>query len=151
MKTINQNFKAIVDKLLADGNRITPIAKAMGYTTTQQIYNSMSGKSAMTSRALQKFVEAFKVNPNYLFTGNGSMFTENTDDDNVGYVIYNNDIKGYLGPAECFMVKLKSATIYGDKIHADSVLFNFSTKYCDNPYGQNLKVIPVSIQLLKEE
>jgi hypothetical protein len=147
MKTINQNFKAVVDKLLKDGNKITNIAKAMGYSTTTQIYKPMKGEATLTSKALQKFVETFYVRPVFLFTGKGEMFNIiNTD--NVGYVIYNPLSDVYLGANDCFVRKLKNANIYSDEIHAQSVMYNFPQKYVDNPFAKNLEVKKVLIEIL---
>jgi hypothetical protein len=147
MKTINQNFKTVVDKLLKEGNKITNIAKAMGYTTTTQIYKPMKDEATLTSKALQKFVEAFYVRPAFLFTGKGEMFSIiNTD--HVGYVIYNPDSKIYLGANDCFVSKLRSANIYGDEIHAQSVLYNFPRTYTENPFAKNLEIKKILLEIL---
>jgi hypothetical protein len=148
MKTINQNFKTVVDKLLKEGNKITNIAKAMGYTTTTQIYKPMKGEAGLTSTALQNFVEAFYVRPEFLFNGKGNMFiTENPD--NIGYVIYNPESNVYLGASDCFVSKLRSANVYGDEIHAKSVMYNFKVKaYADNPFAKNLLIRRILIEIL---
>lgn len=149
MKTINENFKAIVEKLVSDGNKITNIARAMGYTTTVQLYNPLNGKSAMTSTALQKFVNAYKVNPVYLFHGTGLMFDEVPNDNNIGYVVYNTISKAYLGQSNCFMVNLKSAIIYNDEIHASSVMINYNQYYPGSPFANNLIVLPVELKVIE--
>ena len=146
METINQNFKAVVDKLLASGLKITNIAKSMGYTTTTQIYKPMNGEASLTSTALQKFVQQYYVRPEFLFTGKGNMFiTENPD--NIGYVIYNPDDNIYLGANDCFVCKLRSANVYGDEIHANSVIYNLNA-YTKNPYAKNLEIRRVLIEVL---
>ena len=146
METINHNFKAVVDKLVADGNKITNIAKAMGYTTTTQIYKPMRGEASLTSTALQKFVEAFYVRPAFLFTGKGEMFSI-IDTNNVGHVIYNPEHNVYLGASDCFVAKLRSANIYGDEIHAKSVMYNMKA-YTDNPFAKNLLIRKVLLEIL---
>jgi len=146
MKTINQNFKAVVDKLLADGLKITNIAKSMGYTTTTQIYKPLKDEGNLTSTALQKFVEAFNVRPEFLFSGKGSMFiSENPD--HVGYVIFNPENNVYLGASDCFVSKLRSANVYGDEVHAKSVTYNLSA-YTNNPFAKNLEIKQVLIEII---
>lgn len=149
MKTINENFKLIVDKLLDKGNRSTNIAHAMGYSTTTQLHKAMSGDSYMTSIALQNLVESYHVNPNFLFTGIGSMFIEEPNNENIGYVLYNTYKKAFMSTDNIFVTSLKEATIYTNEITAESVLYNYMQTYKDSPFSGSLLIRPVKIEIFK--
>jgi len=144
---INSNFKAVVEKLLEKGFKITYISKEMGYTTTAQIYKPMNGNANLTSLALENFVRAFDVRPDFLFTGKGSMFNEENEP-NVGYVVYNPVDKVYLMESKNFSTKLKCAKIYGDDIYAKSEMYNFRSNYPENLFGKNLEIHKILIELL---
>lgn len=51
------------------------VAERMGYKNNSQLKKIIKGhQSLISTRALSKLVIEFKVNANYVFTGNGSMF-----------------------------------------------------------------------------
>jgi len=51
------------------------VSDRMGYKNTSQLKKIIRGhQSLISTRALSKLVVEFKVNANYVFTGNGSMF-----------------------------------------------------------------------------
>ena len=60
--------------LKSRGEKPTKIAHAIGYTTTRQLYNSVEGKSLLSTKAVKGLIENLNVNPFYLFLGKGEMF-----------------------------------------------------------------------------
>ncbi len=51
------------------------VSDRMGYRNNSQLKKIMRGhQSLISTKALSKLVIEFKVNANYVFTGNGSMF-----------------------------------------------------------------------------
>ena len=70
---INYNFSKVYDDLLKTNKR-THIAKKMGYTTTTQLENVLTGVSLISTLAVLCLVKNFKVNPTYIFTGQGSPY-----------------------------------------------------------------------------
>jgi hypothetical protein len=55
-------------------NKRTAIAKAIGYSTTTQLENVMTGVACISTPAIMNLVKNFDVNPTFLFTGGGNMF-----------------------------------------------------------------------------
>ncbi len=45
------------------------------------------------------------------------------NEDNMGYVIYNSNLKSYLGRNHIFVLKLHSANIYHDESYGNSVIW----------------------------
>jgi hypothetical protein len=72
---------------------------------------------------------------------------QSADKDNTGWVIYDNKLKRYFGKGEVFTTKLKSAVIYDDKLHAESVLIMFSRKISDSFIAKTIEIVPVVIEL----
>ena len=71
---LNQNLARIIRTLEGQGMKPTKIAHAIGYTTTRQLYNSVDGKSLLSTKAVKGLIENLNVNPIYLFLGKGEMF-----------------------------------------------------------------------------
>lgn len=76
MSAINlqQNFENILNALKEKGMRNTNIAKEIGYTTTNQLHATRSGKSMLSTKAVIGLIENLNVSPAYLFLGKGEMF-----------------------------------------------------------------------------
>lgn len=71
---LNQNLARIIRTLEGQGMKPTKIAHAIGYTTTRQLYNSVDGKSLLSTKAVKGLIENLNVNPIYIFLGKGDMF-----------------------------------------------------------------------------
>jgi len=71
---VKENFSTIIKTLLDKGHLPTPLAHAIGYTTTTQMYNVMEGKSSLSTKAVINLIENLEVNPSYLFLNQGNMF-----------------------------------------------------------------------------
>jgi hypothetical protein len=70
---ITKHFTEVYEVLITRIKR-TDIATLMGYTTTTQLENVLTGSALITTKAIQNLVEKLNVNPAYLFTGKGGMF-----------------------------------------------------------------------------
>jgi hypothetical protein len=70
---ITKHFKEVYE-VLATRIKRTDIATLMGFTTTTQLENVLTGSALISTKAIQNLVERLKVNPAYLFTGSGNMF-----------------------------------------------------------------------------
>jgi len=73
MSNISKNFTEVYNDLLKTEKR-TKIAKKIGYTTTTQLQNSLTGVALISTKAIQNLVKNFSVNPMFLFTGYGAMY-----------------------------------------------------------------------------
>jgi hypothetical protein len=73
---LNQNLSKIIRVLEGKGMKSTKIAHAIGYTTTTQLYNSVEGKSLLSTKAVMGLIKNLNVNPVYLYLGKGEMFLE---------------------------------------------------------------------------
>ncbi len=71
---LKQNLARIIRTLEGQGRKTTKIAQAIGYTTTRQLYNTIEGKSMLSTKAVKGLIENLNVNPFYLFLGKGDMF-----------------------------------------------------------------------------
>jgi hypothetical protein len=67
------NFQAVYNELRLT-NKKTAIAHGMGFSTTTQLDNSLSGKAMLSTKAVQNLVRNYNVNPTFLFTGAGAIF-----------------------------------------------------------------------------
>ncbi len=72
--TLFQNIEKIVTKLKEKGLGVSEISHAMGYTTTKQLHNVLSGESLISTKAITNLITNFNVNPIFLFMGVGDMF-----------------------------------------------------------------------------
>ena len=70
---INYNFSKVYNDLLKTDKR-TKIAKKIGYTTTTQLENSLTGVALISTKAILNLVKNFGVNPTFIFTGTGAMY-----------------------------------------------------------------------------
>lgn len=70
---INYNFSKVYDELLKTHKR-TAIAHGMGYSTTTQLENNLTGISLISTKAVLCLVKNFNINPTFIFTGIGGMF-----------------------------------------------------------------------------
>jgi hypothetical protein len=73
-KDLKQNFVKIIQTLEGRGMKSTTIAHAIGFTTTRQLYNTVDGKSMLSSKAMIGLIKNLNINPIYLFLGKGDMF-----------------------------------------------------------------------------
>jgi hypothetical protein len=71
---LKENFINVIKTLQESGMKITKIAKAIGYTTTRQLYNTLDGKSMLSTQGITGLISNLNVNPQYLFLGEGNMF-----------------------------------------------------------------------------
>lgn len=79
---LSQNFAVIVNTLQQRHNmKFTHIAKAIGFTTTTQLHNSMGATSSISTKAIIGIILNLNVNPTFLFLGKGEMFI--TDESEV--------------------------------------------------------------------
>ena len=68
------NFKKVFDSLLEKGMKPTQIANAIGFTSTTQIYNTIEGKSLLSTKAIMGMIKNLSVDPKFIFLGEGDMF-----------------------------------------------------------------------------
>jgi uncharacterized protein YqgQ len=71
---LKENFINVIKTLQESGMKITKIAKAIGYTTTRQLYNTLDGKSMLSTHGIIGLISNLNVSPQYLFFGIGEMF-----------------------------------------------------------------------------
>jgi len=71
---LKQNVARIIRTLEGHGMKPTKIAHSIGYTTTTQLYNTIEGKSMISTKAVQGLIENLNINPIFLFLGKGDMF-----------------------------------------------------------------------------
>jgi hypothetical protein len=74
---LKQNFTNILRALEEMGKKPTFIAREMGYTTTAQLNSVVSGESQLSTKAVIGLIENIRVNPMYLFLGEGEIFLSN--------------------------------------------------------------------------
>lgn len=72
--SLKQNFGRVLRTLEGRGMKPTAIAKEIGYTTTAQLNSTLLGDSLLSTKAILSLIENLKVNPTYLFLGEGEMF-----------------------------------------------------------------------------
>jgi hypothetical protein len=53
---------------------VVQIAKAIGFTTTTQLHNSLGATSSISTKAIIGIILNLNVNPTFLFLGKGEMF-----------------------------------------------------------------------------
>jgi len=71
---LTKNLNHIYQVLRNKNMTITAIAKAMGYTTSSQLHSALDGDSQLSTKAVISLIENLKVNPYFLFLGDGEMF-----------------------------------------------------------------------------
>ena len=71
---LKQNLARIIRTLEGQGMKTTKIAQAIGYISTRQLYNTIEGKSLLSTKAVFGLIENLNVNPSYIFLGKGDMF-----------------------------------------------------------------------------
>jgi hypothetical protein len=71
---LKTTFTNIYNLLIEQGGKPTAIAHQIGFTTTTQLQNVLSGKSQPSVKAIICMIENLKVNPLYLFLCQGEMF-----------------------------------------------------------------------------
>ena len=77
---LKSSFEKIYDHLIGNDQKPTNIAKQIGFTTTTQLQNVLSGKSQLSTQAIIGLIENLNVNPTFLFLGKGNMFLAEEDD-----------------------------------------------------------------------
>ena len=78
-QSFKQNFDQVIKALEIAGIKPTSLAKKLGYTTTSQLHSVISGESIPSIRAVINLIETLKVNPLFLFLGQGEMFLDGAD------------------------------------------------------------------------
>ena len=82
---LSDNLQLIVNALQQSHNmKLTHIAKAIGFTTTTQLHNSMGATSGLSAKAIIGIIANLNVNPTFLFLGKGEMFL--TDEDELDVI-----------------------------------------------------------------
>ena len=72
---LSDNLRLIVDTLQQQHKmKLTHIAKAIGFTTTTQLHNSIGATSGISTKAIIGIIANLNVNPTFLFLGKGEMF-----------------------------------------------------------------------------
>lgn len=71
---LRSTFTKVYDHLAKEGQKPTNIAKQIGFTTTTQLQNVLSGKSQLSTQAIIGLIENLHVNPSFLFLSQGDMF-----------------------------------------------------------------------------
>ena len=82
-QSFKQNFDQVIKALEIAGIKPTSIAKKLGYTTTSQLHSVISGDSIPSIRAVINLIETLKVNPLFLFLGQGEMFLDGADNNGI--------------------------------------------------------------------
>ena len=72
----NNNTNTITNSIneLRLSNKKTAVAHGMGFSSTTQLDNTISGKAMISTKAITNLVRNYDVNPTFLFTGTGTMF-----------------------------------------------------------------------------
>ena len=71
---INNNLGRIIQAIENKGMKLTKIASEIGYTSTSQMYNTIEGRSLLSTKAILRLIENLDVDPSYIFFGKGRMF-----------------------------------------------------------------------------
>lgn len=71
---IGKNFGEIVKQLEKNGMKTSTIATEIGYTTTTQLYNTIEGRSLLSTKAILRMIDNLDVNPTYIFSEKGICF-----------------------------------------------------------------------------
>jgi len=77
---VNKNFRIIYDTLVNSGTKRTEFAKAMGYSSTTQLASTLEGEAMISTRAIIELIKIFKINPTFLFTGQGEIYLNDEDE-----------------------------------------------------------------------
>lgn len=80
--TINQRFERVVNELISRQlvESQTDLAEKMGYKSKSSITGMINGDQNPTSKVITALSNKWNVNPQYILTGQGSMFTDGTKD-----------------------------------------------------------------------
>ncbi len=81
--SFKQNFDQVIKALEIAGIKPTSLANKLGYTTTSQLHSVISGDSIPSIRAVINLIETLKVNPLFLFLGQGKMFMDGSDNNSI--------------------------------------------------------------------
>jgi transcriptional regulator with XRE-family HTH domain len=71
---LTRNFNDIFAAVSNKGVKRTAFAKAMGYSSTSQLAATLEGEALISTKAIIELVKNFKINPTFLFTGQGEIF-----------------------------------------------------------------------------
>ena len=82
-QSFKQNFDQVIKALEIAGIKPTSLANKLGYTTTSQLHSVISGDSIPSIRAVINLIETLKVNPLFLFLGQGEMFTDGAENNSI--------------------------------------------------------------------
>jgi len=77
---LKSSFTKIYNHLVKQGQKTTNIAKQIGFTTTTQLSNVLTGKSQLSTQAIIGLIENLNVNPTFLFLSQGDMFLTNENE-----------------------------------------------------------------------
>jgi hypothetical protein len=117
---LKTNFTNIYNHLIEKGGKPTSIAHQIGFTTTTQLQNVLSGKSQLSTQAIIGIIENLNVNPNYLFLGKGDMFL--TDESEVDKLRKENmDLVAKQNNDEITILQFKEAIDKLERRNADLI------------------------------
>jgi hypothetical protein len=68
-------------------------------------------------------------------------------EEDTGWVIFDNTIGKYFGKNAQFTTKLKSATVFEDRLYAESVLIMYSRKASEDYIAGTIEILPIVIKL----
>ena len=71
---LTNNFFRIYHAIEDDGVGRTAFAKGIGFKSTSQLKNTLEGTAMLSTKAIVEMIKTYKVNPVFLFLGQGEMF-----------------------------------------------------------------------------
>ena len=77
---LTKNFSRIYDAVGETGVGRTQFAKGIGFKTTAQLGNTLKGEAMLSTKAIIEMIKTYRVNPNFLFFGQGDMFLTDESD-----------------------------------------------------------------------
>lgn len=71
------------------------------------------------------------------------------NDNEIGFVVYNSQLKGYLGHCDCIVVRTRSAIIFCDQIASDAEIRRLKDTYPIYKEFDILTSKPVKVILIR--
>ena len=76
---LNDRFKAIYE-VLKSKHKVKEIIEKLNFSGSRQLYNILENKNLVSTRAIDRLIKQFNVNPTFIFSGTGSMFIDKNKD-----------------------------------------------------------------------
>ena len=76
---LNDRFKAIYE-VLKSKHKVKEIIEKLNFSGSRQLYNILENKNLVSTRAIDRLIKQFNVNPTFIFSGTGSMFIDENKD-----------------------------------------------------------------------